>query len=170
MLWDIYNSVEIYCYKSMDSFIRDSNRHFVHFFVSSELLFSHIDEFETLKSQTTVISTGTNRNYKNAGFNILDLSLSETEIMQRLTNLQFVCNYEQLPVIRDRDILSEREKEVLKLMVKGLINKEISQELDISLNTVIFHRNNICNKLKTRSIGRMTIYAVLSGMMDVNEI
>lgn len=170
MLWDIYDSVEIHCYRSMDSFIRDSNRHFVHFFVSSEHLFCHIDEFETLKPQTTVISTGPDKSFRSAGFNILDISLSESEIITYLKKLQFACHYDQMPVIRERDILSVREKEVLKLMVKGLINKEIAKELDISLNTVIFHRNNICDKLKTRSIGRITIYAVLSGIMDVNEI
>ena len=66
--------------------------------------------------------------------------------------------------------LSPREQEVLILMVKGLINKEIAQRLNISLTTVIFHRNNICEKLQTRSIGRLTIFAVLSGMIDINDI
>ena len=66
--------------------------------------------------------------------------------------------------------LSEREKEVLRLMVKGLINKEIAKELEISMTTVIFHRNNICEKLQTRSIGKLTIFAVLSGIVDINDI
>ena len=66
--------------------------------------------------------------------------------------------------------LSEREKEVLRLMVKGLINKEIAKELDISTTTVIFHRNNICDKLQTRSVGKLTIYAVLSGIVSIKEI
>jgi hypothetical protein len=30
--------------------------------------------------------------------------------------------------------------------------------------------NNICLKLKTRSIGKMTVYAVLAGLIDINEI
>ena len=55
-------------------------------------------------------------------------------------------------------------------MIKGLINKEIAQELQISTATVIFHRNNICEKLQTRSIGKLTIFAVLSGIIDINEI
>lgn len=72
--------------------------------------------------------------------------------------------------MRGSGILSPREKDVLSLMVKGLINKEIAKELGISLTTVIFHRNNICEKLQTRSIGRLTILAVLSGIVDINEI
>ena len=66
--------------------------------------------------------------------------------------------------------LSGREKEVLRLMVKGLINKEIARELNISTTTVIFHRNNICDKLQTRSLGKLTIYAVLSGIVDIKDI
>jgi DNA-binding CsgD family transcriptional regulator len=69
----------------------------------------------------------------------------------------------------DKD-LSQREKEVLKLIIKGLTNKEISCELGISLTTAIFHRNNICEKLGTRSVGKMTIYAVLAGIIDINDI
>ena len=38
VLWDVYNNVEVYTYGDMDSFIRDSNRHFVHFFVNSDIL------------------------------------------------------------------------------------------------------------------------------------
>ena len=66
--------------------------------------------------------------------------------------------------------LSSREKEVLKMIIKGMKNKEISSELDISMTTVIFHRNNICDKLGTRSVGKMTIYAVLAGLVEINEI
>jgi DNA-binding CsgD family transcriptional regulator len=66
--------------------------------------------------------------------------------------------------------LSAREKEVLIMIVKGHTNKEMASKLSISLTTVIFHRNNICEKLGTRSIGRMTIYAVLSGLVEINDI
>jgi DNA-binding CsgD family transcriptional regulator len=66
--------------------------------------------------------------------------------------------------------LSQREQEVLALMVKGHINKEIADLLNISLTTVIFHRNNISEKLQTRSIGRLTIYAVLNNIVSLSEI
>jgi DNA-binding CsgD family transcriptional regulator len=52
----------------------------------------------------------------------------------------------------------------------GRINKEIADELNISLSTVIFHRNNICEKLGTRSIGRLTIHAVLNNIVLMSEI
>jgi DNA-binding NarL/FixJ family response regulator len=175
VLWDMFNGVEIYSYTSMDAFIRDSNRHFVHFFVDSDILFSEAEEFEMLKSQTTVLSKGGNRAYEDSGFKVLDLTRPEHELMQDLRRILNTGLYGEVREIgKDTrgitERLSAREKEVLTLMVKGFINKEIASELGISLPTVIFHRNNICLKLKTRSIGKMTVYAVLAGIVEINEI
>ena len=88
ILWDIYNNVEVYTYGNMESFIKDSNRHFVHFFVNADILFMHIDEFETLKNQTTVISVGPDRKFGKAGFNVLDISLPEEELMSKLLRMK----------------------------------------------------------------------------------
>ncbi len=174
VLWDVYNNVEVYTYGDMDSFIRDSNRHFVHFFVNSDILFKHIDEFETLKNQTTVISVGPDKKFSKAGFNVLDISLPEEELMSKLLRIQLVSRYEvqhgKSSRLKSNSELSPREKDVLRLMVKGMINKEMAETLGISATTVIFHRNNICEKLQTRSIGKLTIFAVLSGIIDINEI
>ena len=137
ILSDIYDQVEIHAYRTMNEFIQDSNRHFVHFFVSEDILFGQVEEFDTLKEQTTVMSLGENTNL----------------VKKNITSL-----------------LSPREKDVLIHIVKGHINKEIAEYLKISLPTVIFHRNNICDKLQTRSVGKLTVYAVLGGLIELNEI
>lgn len=174
ILWNIVTNVEIHLYNTMDSFIRDSNRHFIHFFVHSDILFRHIDEFITLRKQTTVLHDGTGCRFIKEGFNVLDLTLSESELKDRILQIQFISRYEDIQDIRSRkgsgNGLSAREQEILKLIIKGMINKEIAQELNISMPTVIFHRNNICEKLQTRSIGKLTIFAVLSGIVDINDI
>lgn len=175
ILWELFNHVEIHSYDSMDKFIRDSNRHFVHFFVSTEMLFSDSDEFDTLKHMTTVLTDGESPNMDLSGYRTLDITASEEDIVTRLMELQKIGHYGELkPVTAGEAIkknkLSDREKEVLRLMVKGLINKEIAKELEISTTTVIFHRNNICDKLQTRSIGKLTVYAVLSGIVSIKEI
>ena len=172
MLCNIYDQVEVCAYGSIDEYIYDSNRHFVQFFVSTDILFEHADEFETLKTQTMVISIGRNIHLEKAGFKVLDVTQPENEIVGKLTQLDMAWhNSSSLGRgLTIADKLSAREKEVLKLMVKGLINKEISSTLGISLPTVIFHRNNICEKLKTRSIGKLTVFAVLSGLIELNEI
>lgn len=175
MLWDLYNNVEVLIYSNIDAFIRDSNRHFVHFFVDSDILFIHVDEFDTLKAQTSVMSKGMNKHLQSVGFNILDISRTEHEIRDQLLHLQFIISANNTlsnkKEIKEQSYkLSEREKEVLALIVKGQINKEIAQTLGISLPTAIFHRNNICDKLNTRSLGRLTVYAILSGIVNINEI
>ena len=173
MLWDIFDLVEVYTYRSIEEFIKDSNRHFVHFFVSSEILFNQFEEFEPLKAQTTVISAGSNDSIAKAGFRMIDITMSEQELVGMLIQQTGQCEDGRMQESRKRNIadtLSVRERSVLKLMVKGLINKEIADHLNISVPTVIFHRNNICDKLKTRSLGKLTVLAVLSGIVDINEI
>jgi DNA-binding CsgD family transcriptional regulator len=174
IITDTFCDVDVFAYRSMDSFIRDSNRHFIHFFVSADILFRHIDEFETLSGQTTVLSYGPDRRFANAGYNVMDISQTEEELMGAILRTQLISRYEDTAKtprkVRIGDELSPREKEVLSLMVKGMINKEIAKTLNISTPTAIFHRNNICEKLQTRSLGRLTIFAVLSGIVDINEI
>ncbi len=168
-----FGNIEVYAYGDLESFIRDSNRHFIHFFVSSDILFRHIDEFETLRNQTTAMCEGPSRRFEHAGYDVLDISLPMDELIGKLTMIKLVSRFEESsPKIHKEagEKLSVREKEVLKLMIKGLINKEIAEELRISLPTAIFHRNNICEKLQTRSLGKLTIYAVMTGIIDINEI
>ena len=176
ILWELFNHVEICTYCDMDAFIRDSNRHFIHFFVSSDMLFANSEEFETLKHMTTVLTDGENPNLNQSGYMTLDITECEEDIMSRLMNLQQLGHYGKMHTGMDdtadniQKKLSEREKEVLRLIVKGMINKEIAKELNISQATAIFHRNNICDKLQTRSVGKLTIYAVLSGIVSIKEI
>jgi DNA-binding CsgD family transcriptional regulator len=175
VLQDMFNHVEVHAYNTIEGFIRDSNRHFVHFFVSSDILFTNADEFETLKDQTTILSTGLMSNIEKTGYRILDISQPEDQIVLQLTHLQNTGRYENTSNQSNstKDIvqrLSQREKDVLRLIVMGKLNKEVAHELNITLATAIFHRNNICDKLQTRSVGKMTVLAVISGLVDINEI
>ncbi len=72
--------------------------------------------------------------------------------------------------IRDQKLqeeLSEREKEVVTLVVQGLINKEIADKLHLSLHTVIAHRKNIARKLNIHSTAGLTIYAIVNKLIEV---
>jgi len=63
--------------------------------------------------------------------------------------------------------LSGREKEILKLVVQGLLNKEIADQLHLSLHTVIAHRKNIARKLNIHSTAGLTIYAIVNKLVDI---
>lgn len=75
----------------------------------------------------------------------------------------------QLPRHTEHD-LSAREIEVLVLISKGLINKEIADKLNISLTTVISHRKNITEKLGIKSVSGLTVYAVMNGYIEADKI
>lgn len=171
MLSDMSNGVELLVFQSVEAFLQDSEHFFVHFFVSAELLFRHPGEFDMLKRRTIVL--GKSAAATASGYRCLDLTLSEAELARNLLRLYETGHHERHighegasgPVS-----ISDRERDVLRLIVKGLLNKEIAEELNLSVPTVIFHRNKLCRKLGTRSIARMTIYAVLSGMVDLSEL
>lgn len=65
-----------------------------------------------------------------------------------------------LPMVDDNSELSNREKEVLKLIVSGYTNKEIAARLFVSLNTILTHRKNITAKLGIKTIPGLTFYAI----------
>lgn len=66
--------------------------------------------------------------------------------------------------------LSEREKEIIVQVVKGLSNKEIAEALFISVNTVMTHRRNISRKLQIRSAAGLTIYAIVNGLVNLDDV
>ena len=66
---------------------------------------------------------------------------------------------------RDPDRLTERELDVLSLVVAGRRNKEMAVELGISENTVKFHLRNILDKLHAQSRAEMVATAVREGLL-----
>ncbi len=66
--------------------------------------------------------------------------------------------------------LSEREKDIVRLVAKGLTNKEIADKLFLSIHTVTTHRKNISAKLGIRTISGLTTYAILNGLVNIDEI
>jgi DNA-binding CsgD family transcriptional regulator len=70
----------------------------------------------------------------------------------------------------DQEELSDREKEILISVVKGMSNKEIAEYHNISIHTAITHRRNITRKLKVHSISGLTIYAIINKLVDISEI
>lgn len=70
----------------------------------------------------------------------------------------------------DQETLSQREKEILGCVVKGMTNKEIAEKLYISVHTVKTHRRNITRKLQVHSAAGLTIYAIVNKLVDISEV
>jgi len=64
------------------------------------------------------------------------------------------------------DTITQREKEVLKLLGEGYQNKEISDMLHISVKTVEKHRANIMNKLDLHNAAALTAFAIEHGLVS----
>jgi DNA-binding NarL/FixJ family response regulator len=67
---------------------------------------------------------------------------------------------------RPMDTLTEREREVVRLVVKGLSTKEIATQLDISTRTVETHRANLMRKLNLKSVALLTQFAIREGLVQ----
>ena len=68
------------------------------------------------------------------------------------------------------ECLTEREKDILRCVARGMQNKEIAEKLFISINTVTTYRRNISSKLNIHSAAGLTVFAILHGLVDINEI
>jgi len=63
--------------------------------------------------------------------------------------------------------LTAREIEILKLFAEGFINKEISDQLDISIRTVETHKNHIMKKLELKSTVELIKYAIRNKIVEI---
>ncbi|MBT3208627.1 MAG: helix-turn-helix transcriptional regulator [Bacteroidetes bacterium] len=67
------------------------------------------------------------------------------------------------------DTISDRETEILKLIVEGNSNKEIADKLFLSTHTVMTHRKNITHKTGIKSVSGLTIYAVVNKIITIPD-
>ena len=67
----------------------------------------------------------------------------------------------------ERNSLTQRELEVLQMIVDGKSNKEIAAVLDLSANTVAVHRANIMNALGIHKTAELVVYAIRAGLVNV---
>lgn len=68
------------------------------------------------------------------------------------------------------EALSSREKEIVVCVVKGMTNKEIAEQLFLSIHTVITHRRNISKKLQIHSAAGLTIYAIVNKLVALEDV
>ena len=110
-----------------------------------------------------------------SSFHTLCVNVPESRLVRSLLALEQHAhgqgqNLPPMPKALQQRILSDREIEVMSLIVQGFINKEIADKLNIGLSTVITHRKNIMDKLGLRSVSALTIYAITHGYVDINKI
>lgn len=70
----------------------------------------------------------------------------------------------------DAGDLTEREREILMAVARGMINKEIAELYSISIHTVIAHRKNISRKTGIKSVSGLAVYALLNNLIEEHEV
>jgi len=66
----------------------------------------------------------------------------------------------------EEDPLSEREREVLRLLALGFTNQEIAKQLFISVRTAETHRAHVMQKLRLQSRAELVRYAIAQGLLE----
>ncbi len=69
----------------------------------------------------------------------------------------------------EREVLTSREQMVLLRLARGLSNKEVARDLDISVRTVETHRKNIKRKLNIDTTAGLTRYVLESGLLGLTD-
>lgn len=143
---------------------------YAHYFVSAQIYFAHTAFFLERKPKTIVLSSGEQPQLN--GVPTLDCTLPQDRLVKAIVSLR---RYGHRPnahpaVSNTEHDLSPREIEVLVLVTKGYINKEIAERLNISLTTVISHRKNITEKLGIKSVSALAIYAVMHGYVNPDSV
>ena len=164
-------TVETFC--SYTEFIANHPERFFHYFVAMNIVLENKEFFAEHRHKTIVLSVKVEDSL--SGFHTLCINVPEHELVRSLLMLQQHAhpkgkNLPTMPQVLQQKILSDREIEVMSLIVQGYINKEIADKLNIGLSTVITHRKNIMDKLGFKSVSALTIYAVMNGYVDINKI
>lgn len=99
------------------------------------------------------------------------ISIYETTetMLEKLNRLQHIPLEEEEPPA-EVGSLSQREKEIIVCVVKGMTNKAIAEKLFLSIHTIITHRRNIARKLQIHSPAGLTIYAIVNKLVELQDI
>lgn len=167
------HGVEIATYNSAKDMQEDNPHATFLYFVAYEVFEQNLEFFEPLARRCIVLTEGKQNNIP-AIFRTVDMQCPERELIKAFLMIHNAAHHAHGIALHSKpeevELLSQREKDVLSLIVKGYINKEIADILNISTPTVIFHRRNISEKIGSKSVGRLTIYAVMNGIVDVREL
>lgn len=83
---------------------------------------------------------------------------------------KLICSMSSATLLKEADLLTARETDILKLMTQGLSNKQIACKLSISVHTVITHRRKIINKIGSYSPYSLLAYATANKIIETSLV
>ena len=162
-------------YGTMTELTANNPEQYMHYFVAMNIVLENRAFFSDRRRKTIVLTLSLSSSSQLAEFHSICINVPEDQLVRQLLTLQQMAhgdgrNMPPMPPVLQQKILSDREIEVMALIVQGCINKEIADKLNIGLATVVTHRRKIMEKLGMKSVSALTIYAVTHGYVDINKI
>ncbi len=148
---------------------------YFNYIVASEDAFSEnykneIDKLLSLHPYCKLMIVSSKICYSNPSISLVDSSDNQKTLLNKLETF-FSSEEDQTKISgSEPSILSEREIDILKTVAMGLSNKEIADQLFISVNTVITHRKNITEKLGIKTIAGLTVFAILNNYIKPEDV
>ena len=175
MLQNVMPIMDVETFGSFLELQANNPESFFHFFVAMNILIENRAFFSERRKKTIVLTLSLDSTSQLSEFNSLCINVPEQELVRSLLSLEQHAhkhgrNLPPMPRVLQQKILTDREIEVMSLIVQGYINKEIAEKLNIALATVITHRKNIMEKLGARSIADIIIYSVVNGFVSIEEL
>ena len=91
--------------------------------------------------------------------------------LKKSGQIQYTDETDSESIDKDKlEVLSDREKDIIICVSKGMNNKEIADYLYLSVHTVTTHRRNISNKLQIHTTAGLIIYAIANKLVNIEEI
>lgn len=91
--------------------------------------------------------------------------------LKKSGQIQYTDETDSESIDKDKlEVLSDREKDIIICVAKGMNNKEIADYLYLSVHTVTTHRRNISNKLQIHTSAGLIIYAIANKLVNIEEI
>lgn len=181
--------IEIDSYGSFAELEANHPERYFHYFVDMRIVLAHMAWFERVHHKTIVLSNSAVAGGGEAlgMFHTICVNQTEKHLLRSLLMLEQHAHAHGRNLPPDMSVpathgepdmvaaadaaqLSQREIEVMSLVVRGFINKEIADRLSLSLPTIVSHRKNLMAKLGVRSVSALTIYAVMHGYVNVDDI
>ena len=187
LIESVMPKVGIDSYASFAELEANHPERYFHYFADMRIVLAHMAWFERVRHKTIVLSGSAVAGGGEAlgMFHTICVNQPEMHLLRSLLMLEqhahahgrnlppdvlVQATHGEPDTAQAAAQLSQREIEVMSLVVRGLINKEIANRLCLSLPTIVSHRKNLMAKLGVRSVSALTIYAVMHGYVDVSDI
>lgn len=159
-------------FDTVDPFIHYTRKHGVDFLVISQSLFNQsADLFLSevgLLEKTILLKQIPSAEDNDEVYASIYLSEGKEMIIEKIKNILKLHAAD--PENDSFRHLTQREETIVRFVSMGHTNKQIAEKLFLSTHTVTTHRKNISNKLGIKSVSGLTVYAIVNGLITIEEV